>query len=196
MFTIAFGTVSEYSRSRVPRPPQKRTTFIETSSTERSDFRERGVASGLACGPRAVQSLVEPGLAPEVPVLVGPQPVCQTSCWQLYIVVGEHLVLCDFTRELAALHQPLRKVTLGAHLFRVYRFAVSHVHSVLIEHLAGLEVSLGDGADLDHRPAERRCDLVTEQHDPCDGVRRLEVHEVIGGPERVQWPFAHLVQVE
>src|SRR6266404_782302 len=28
MLTIGFGTVSEYSRSRVPRPPQKRTTFI------------------------------------------------------------------------------------------------------------------------------------------------------------------------
>src|SRR5256885_3804672 len=122
MFTIAFGTVSEYSRSRVPRPPQKRTTFIETSSTERSDFRELGVASGLAGGPRALQSLVEPGLAPEVPVLLGPQPVCQASCRQLHLVVGQHLVLRDFTRELAALHQALGKATLGAHLFRVYRF--------------------------------------------------------------------------
>src|SRR6266403_5582247 len=28
MFTIGFGTVSEYSRRRVPRPPQKRTTFM------------------------------------------------------------------------------------------------------------------------------------------------------------------------
>src|SRR3989344_1386045 len=28
MLTIGFGTVSEYSRSRVPRPPQNRTTFI------------------------------------------------------------------------------------------------------------------------------------------------------------------------
>src|SRR3989442_16012659 len=176
MFPIAFGTVSEYSRSRVPRPPQKRTTFIETSSTERSDFRELGVASGLAGGPRALKSLLEPALASEVPVLLGPQPVCQTSCWQLYIVVGQHLVLRDVTPEPAALHEALWKVTLGAHLFRVYRFAVSHVHPVFVEHLAGLEVSLGDGAHLDHRPAERRCDLVAEQHDPCDGVRRLEVY--------------------
>src|SRR5438128_7175235 len=142
MFTIAFGTVSEYSRSRVPRPPQKRTTFIETSSTERSDFRQLGVASGLAGGPRALQSLLEPALATEVPVLLGQQPVCQTSYRQLHVVVGEHLVLCDFTRELAALHQPLGKVPSGAHLFRVYRFAVSHVHSVFVEHLPGLESPL------------------------------------------------------
>src|SRR2546422_11344001 len=162
MFTIAFGTVSEYSRSRVPRPPQKRTTFIETSSTERSDFRELGVASGLAGGPGALQSLLEPALAPEVPVLLGPQPVCQTSCWQLHVVVCEHLVLPDVVPEPAALHQALGKVTLGAHLFRVYRFAVSHVHSVFVEHLPGLESPLGDGAHLNHRPAERRCDLLAE----------------------------------
>src|SRR2546422_10838550 len=152
MFTIAFGTVSEYSRGRVPRPPQKRTTFIETSSTERSDFRELGVASGLAGGPRALQSLLEPALASEVPVLLGPQPVCQTSCWQLYIVVGQHLVLRDVTPELAALHQSLGKVASGAHLLRVYRFSVSHVHSVFVEHLASLEIPLGAGAHLDHRP--------------------------------------------
>src|SRR5256885_13605368 len=97
MFTIAFGTVSEYSRSRVPRPPQKRTTFIETSSTERSDFRELGVASGLAGGPRALQSLLEPRLAPEVPGLLGPQPGCQTACWQPCIVVGQHLGPRDVT---------------------------------------------------------------------------------------------------
>src|SRR5437899_12476172 len=98
MFTIAFGTVSEYSRSRVPRPPQKRTTFIETSSTERSDFRELGVASGLAGGPRALQSLLEPALAPEVPVLLGPHTACETSYAQLPVLVGEHPTLCDLTR--------------------------------------------------------------------------------------------------
>src|SRR2546427_367222 len=119
MFTIAFGTVSEYSRSRVPRPPQKRTTFIETSSTKRSDFRELGVASGLAGGPRALQSLLEPALAPEVPVLLGPQPVFQTSCWQLYIVVGPHLVLRDVTPKPSALHEALWKVTGGARPDRI-----------------------------------------------------------------------------
>src|SRR2546428_12949723 len=127
MFTIAFGTVSEYSRSRVPRPPQKRTTFIETSSTERSDFRELGVASGLAGGPRALQSLLEPALAPEVPVLLGPQPVCPTSCWQLYIVVGQHLALRAVPPRPAALPGALWKVTLGAHPFRVPALPVSTV---------------------------------------------------------------------
>src|SRR5437667_6622938 len=185
MFTIAFGTVSEYSRSRVPRPPQKRTTFIETSSTERSDFRELGVASGLAGGPRALQSLLEPALSPEVPVLLGPQPVCQTSGWQFHIVVGQHLVLRDFVPELAALHQPFGKVAAGAHLLRVYRLPVGHVHPVLIEHLAGLEVSLGHGAHLDHWPAKRPGDLVTEQDDPCDGIRRLGAQEAVRAPERV-----------
>src|SRR5438128_11670844 len=121
MFASAFGIVSEYSRSRVPRPPQNRTTFIEISSTERSDVRELGVASGPAGGPRVLQSLFEPGLAPEVPVLLGPQPVCQASCGQLHVVVGQHLVLRNITPEPAALHEALRKVTLGAHLLRVHR---------------------------------------------------------------------------
>src|SRR5437667_12540876 len=35
MLTIGFGTVSEYSRNRVPRPPQNRTTFIPASSRVR-----------------------------------------------------------------------------------------------------------------------------------------------------------------
>src|SRR2546427_11380448 len=117
MFTIAFGTVSEYSRSRVPRPPQKRTTFIETSSTERSDFRELGVASGLAGGPRALQSLLEPALPPAVPVLLGPHPVRQTACRQRYILVGQHLVLRDVTPEPAPLPEALWAGTLGAHPF-------------------------------------------------------------------------------
>src|SRR2546427_9589588 len=32
MLTIGFGTVSEYSSNRVPRPPQKRTTFIAVAA--------------------------------------------------------------------------------------------------------------------------------------------------------------------
>src|SRR5713226_4338233 len=32
MFTIGFGILSEYSRSRVPRPPQNRTTFMVWST--------------------------------------------------------------------------------------------------------------------------------------------------------------------
>ena len=33
IWTIGFGTVPEYSRSRVPRPPQKRTTFIVSAAS-------------------------------------------------------------------------------------------------------------------------------------------------------------------
>src|SRR5437016_11344125 len=42
MFTIGLGIVSENSRIRNPCPPQKRTTFIETSLVQNADV--------VACG--------------------------------------------------------------------------------------------------------------------------------------------------
>jgi len=53
---------------------------------------------------------------------------------------------------------------------------------------AGLEIALGDGAHLDHRPAQRWRQLVAEEDDARDRERRLEVHQMVRGPEGVEGP--------
>ena len=78
------------------------------------------------------------------------------------VVVGDHRVLGDRAQQPAPLDEALGQVAAGAHLVDVGRLAVGHVHAVLVEHLAGLEVALGDGAHLDDRPAERRREVVAE----------------------------------
>ena len=131
-----------------------------------------------------------------MPVLLGPQPVRKASSGQLHIVVGQDLVLGHVVEELAAFDQPLGEVTLTAHLFSVHRLAVRHVHPILVEQLAGFEVALGDRAHFNRGAAERRGDLVAEEHHSCDGGRCLEVNEMVRDPERVQRTLAHFVEIQ
>ena len=45
-------------------------------------------------------------------------------------------------------------------------------------------------------PAERRREVVAEQDDARDRVRRLEVRQVVRDPERIERPLAHLVEAQ
>ena len=69
--------------------------------------------------------------------------------------IGQDRVLGDVAHELAALDQALRADSVRAHLVDIHRFAVGHVHAVVVENLAGLQIALGDGADFDHRARQR-----------------------------------------
>ena len=151
-----------------------------------------GRGTGLAL---AREELLEPGFAAEVDVLLGAEPVCDAAFRQLDVGVGEHLVLGHRALQPAALDQALG-VLPRAHLLDVHRLTVGAVHPVLVQDLAGLEVTLGHRAHLHHRPAERRCQLVAEEHHPGDGERGLEVHQVVRHPEQVQRPGPHLVELE
>src|SRR6266704_1949495 len=78
----------------------------------------------------------------------------------------------------------------------VHRLSVSHVHTVIVENLAGLEVAFGYSANLDHGAGERLGDRVAEQDDSGDGVVHLKVDEVIRDKERVKRTFTHFVEVQ
>src|SRR5947208_11208992 len=107
---MGFGIDSEYSRSLIPRPPQKITTFMPSPSLWAGRHQSRSLR--LLCqraGARSRQKVLEPGLAAEAAVLLSAQPVRQTSCGELDVLVGQHLVLGDRAPELAAEHQPLRQ---------------------------------------------------------------------------------------
>ena len=60
----------------------------------------------------ATQEILQPGLATEVGVLLGPEPVGDAAFWQLDVGVGEHLVLGHGALQPAAFHQALGQVLL------------------------------------------------------------------------------------
>ena len=75
MFTSGFGIVSECSRSLVPRPPQKRTTFIGFSMT--------------------VGLVIPAGLLSESLRLLDPQTVDQPVRRQIDVIVSDRLIPGD-----------------------------------------------------------------------------------------------------
>src|SRR5215831_15930047 len=112
MLTMGLGMRSEYSRNRMPRPPQKRTTFMPRDPPPAYPPSSRRTSSAHS------ESLLEPGLAPEVTVLLRAQPVSEPIRRQRHVVVREDLVLLHSARQRAALHQPLWQVSPRAHLRR------------------------------------------------------------------------------
>src|SRR5688572_16754806 len=98
MFTSGFGMVSECSRSRVPRPPQKSTTFIESPCVRRW-------CSGRFVG--NVESLL----------LLGPQLVTQPVLRQFDLRIVNWLILGNVALETAIERNRHRQIILaGANL--------------------------------------------------------------------------------
>src|SRR2546422_2706014 len=107
--TIGFGIDSEYSRSLIPRPPQKITTFMPSPSL-RANRGQRPTGLSRRHGRwdgRSGQEVLEPALAAEALVLLRAQSVREPTRGQLDIVVREHLVFRDRPPEPAALDQAL-----------------------------------------------------------------------------------------
>ncbi len=129
-------------------------------------------------------------------VLLGAQPVRKTVRRKVHIIVRDDGVLPDIPLEPAALDKALGQVSLLAHLIGIDGLAICHVHAVVVENLARLEIALGHGADFDHRPSQRLGHRIAEQHHPRDRVRHLEVDQMVGDEERVERPLSHLVQVQ
>src|SRR2546428_5171506 len=109
--TIGFGIDSEYSRSLIPRPPQKITTFIRSPSlcSDRRQSRRRGPRRGRT-GARPRQKVLEPGLATESAVLLPAPPVPPSARGGLDVLVAEGLGLGDPAPPGAAEHQTLPHV--------------------------------------------------------------------------------------
>src|SRR6267142_3244949 len=111
---------SEYSRSRIPSPPQKMTTFTRTPpQSPPGSSAHLGRRRGRPPAPSLREVLFEPGLAAEVPVLLGAQRVGDSPLGQLDVGVGQHLVPGDVARQLASLDQPLGEIAARAHLLDV-----------------------------------------------------------------------------
>src|SRR6267142_4652997 len=106
----------------MPSPPQKMTTFTTFPLLTSNALLDLAVA--LRRG--RLEMLLQPGLAAEVPVLLGPQSIGDPALGQLDVVVGEHLVLGDGSPQLAALHQALGQVRSEEHTSELQ----SHVNLV------------------------------------------------------------------
>src|SRR5260370_12605087 len=189
---------SEYSRRRIPRPPQKITTFTRLPPAPLARLPAHSGAHLAGPHPCAttcavLEVIVEPGLVAEVTVLLRAEPVGDAALGQLDVSIGEHLGLGDVVLQLAALDQPFGQIAIRGHLLGIHRLAVGHVHAILIQDLARLEVALGHRAYLHNGPAKRRPQLVTEEDDARNREGRLEMDEGVWDPERVERPLAHLV---
>src|SRR5712664_1526820 len=91
--TIGFGIDSEYSRSLIPRPPQKITTFMPSPSPRANrGQRTTGLSRRHGRNGRSGQEVLEPALAAEALVLLRAQSVREPTRGQVDIVVREHLV--------------------------------------------------------------------------------------------------------
>src|SRR6476660_5438108 len=69
MLTIGFGMVSEYSRNRVPSPPQKSTTFMIGLSPFPGECRRRGLRVHRRRPVAPAEGLVDPSGLDQVPEL-------------------------------------------------------------------------------------------------------------------------------
>jgi hypothetical protein len=75
--------------------------------------------------------------------------------------------------------------------FGIHGLPIRHVHAAVVEHLAGFEIALGDGAGFDHGTAERPCGRIAEQNSARNRVRRFEMHQTRDMPrERTLKPVA------
>jgi hypothetical protein len=77
--------------------------------------------------------------------------------------------LGDEASQPATLHQAFRQVAVGTHLIGIHGLSIGHVHAIVVEHFAGLEIALGDGADFGRRTAKRPGGRIAEQN--CAGNR-------------------------
>src|ERR1700757_5039984 len=104
--TIGLGNASEYSRIRMPKPPQNNTTFtifspaFEASSSFKTS-RRSAATSNL---------FLQPGLAAKMAILLSAQLIRKPPRRQFYVVVGEDGILGNVALELTAFDQSLRQV--------------------------------------------------------------------------------------
>src|SRR5277367_3800032 len=112
---MGFGTDSEYSRSRIPKPPQKRTTFTA--------FLLNGLPSA-------------PGRPGKMGVLFGAQLIYQSTFRQNHIGIRERLIFRNVALQLAAFREAHGKQILGVEDIRIVDEAVGHETADAIESLA------------------------------------------------------------
>src|SRR6266513_1739025 len=151
---IGFGKASEYSRIRMPKPPQNNTTF-----TIFSPACEALSSLKTNCGSAAASDFfLQPDLAAKMAILLGAQLVRKSARRQFYVVVCEDGVLGNVALELAAFDQSLRQVAAVTHLDRVHGLAIGHEHSVIVEYLARFQIAFGNRTNLNHWPTQRSGD--------------------------------------
>src|SRR5437588_9485519 len=125
---MGLGIASENSRMRMPNPPQKRTTFIVCANQFGSwiNFADNHV--------------FQPCFAAEMTVLLGAEAIGHTVRWQLDVGISNDRIFIDVALEFATLDDAFGLGTFCAHFIAIHGLPVGHVHSVIIENFAGLDI--------------------------------------------------------
>src|SRR5437899_788425 len=129
-------------------------------------------------------------------VLLGTKTVAQAVRWQFNVVIGNDRIFIDVAFKLATFDEAFREVTLGAHFIGVYGFPVGHIHTVIVENLAGLKIALSYRANLHDGTAKWLGHRVPEQNHTRDGVVDLKMDQVIWDEKGVKRTLAHLIEIQ
>src|SRR5206468_5789119 len=95
--TIGFGKASEYSRIRMPKPPQNKTTFTIFSPAFEA------LSSFKTCCRSAVtlDPFLQPGLAAKMAILLGAQLIAQAALRQFNVRIRNWLVFGYISKQSA-----------------------------------------------------------------------------------------------
>src|SRR5689334_13482472 len=171
--TRGFGRSSEYSRRRVPIPPQNRTTFMVVSFDE-----SRACASRRSVD-RAARAGLRAWLEGERGELLGAEHVAVTAGRELDVLHRDRLVLRDVLEQPRAFGEAHGEQVVREEGVGVVDDAVAHEATDAVEDLARLEITLGDGADLGHGSADGRGGRIANQRGARNRRGDLDVGEVV-----------------
>src|SRR5437868_572398 len=104
-------------------------------------------------------------------VLFSTKFVSQSVGGKLHIVIRDDFVFIDALLESTTLYETFRQVAPFAHLIRIHRFPICHVHSIVIEDFSSPQVTFSDRANLYHRPSQWLCKTITEKGYSSDRIR-------------------------
>src|SRR6266850_207869 len=163
--TIGLGKASEYSRIRMPKPPQNRTTFTMSSPVfEALSSFKTSRRSAVTLDP-----FLQSGLAAKMAILLGAQLIAQAALGQFNVRIRNRLVFGYISKQPAPFRNTHGQEILLCTDGGILDQAVGHESTDPIQHVANLEVALGDCNHLANWCAERSHCGIAKQGSAGDG---------------------------
>src|ERR1043166_2151336 len=131
----------------------------------------------------------------KVSLLLGTQFVTQPARRRFDVIAGQNVIFGNIALQQASLRQPDRQEILGARDVGVFALAVGHVPPQSIQDLPLLEIHFRRRHDLHARSPQGSDGGIVEQNGPRDRRGHLEMAEMVGCVEAIEWPATQFVQI-
>src|SRR5581483_9295424 len=149
--TMGLGKTSEYSRMRMPKPPQNRTTFTMCSPV----FAALSSCKTSGRSPVALDPLLRPGPAAKMAILLGAQLIAQAALRQFNVRIRNRLVFGYISQQSAPCRNTHGQEIIACTDGIILDQAVRQEPANPIQLFASLEVALGDCNHFANWSAER-----------------------------------------